>query len=65
MRYIVDKMPERPQDCPFSLLTLYNEDCWCDHAMQVCAYFCDPKSSRVSCLGLVSLTGLLAELNNK
>ena len=65
MRYLVDKMPEKPTDCPFSQPTMHHADWWCDHAMQVCPYFCNPQSSRISCPGLVSLTGLLSEINIK
>lgn len=65
MRYIVDKMPTQPTDCPFSQPTLHHDDWWCDQSMQMCPYFNDPKSSRISCPGLVSMTGLISELNTK
>ena len=65
MRYLVDKMPDKPTDCPFSQPTLYHTDWWCDKAMQLCPYFTTEHSNAISCLGLVSMTGIISKLNEK
>ena len=65
MRYIVDKMPEKPTDCPFSQPTLHHADWWCDKDMQLCPYFTTEHSNASSCLGLVSMTGLISKLTEK
>lgn len=64
MRYLVDKMPDKPRDCPFSVPTMYS-DWWCDNAMQLCPYFTTEHHTAASCLCLVSMTGLLANLSEK
>ena len=53
MRYLVDKMPEKPTDW------------WCDQAMQLCPYFTTEHSNASSCLGLVSMTGLISKMTEK
>ena len=65
MRYLVDKMPEKPTDCPFSQPTLYHADWWCDAAMQLCPYCTTEHSNANSCLGLISMTGIISKLNEK
>lgn len=66
MRYLVDKMPVKPTDCPFSQPTLPHEDWWwCDQAMQICPYFTTEHSNVSSCLGLVSMTGIISKLSEK
>lgn len=65
MRYLVDKMPEKPTDCPFSQPTLHHADWWCDKAMQLCPYFTTEHPTGISCLGLVSMTGLISKLSEK
>ena len=65
MRYLVDKMPEKPTDCPFSQQTLYHSDRWCDQALQPSPHFTTEHSNASSCLGLVSMTGLISKLTEK
>lgn len=65
MRYLVDKMPDKPTDCPFSQPILQHADWWCDKAMQLCPYFTTKHPTAISCLGLVSTTGLIYKLSEK
>ena len=63
MRYLVDKMPKKPTDSPFSQPTLPHADWRCDKAMQLCPYFTAEHSNASSCLGLVSMTDALTAKN--
>ena len=65
MRYLVDKMPDKPADCPFTVPSLYPSDWWCDKAMQSCPYFTTEHSNSSSCLCLVSMTALISKLTEK
>ena len=65
MRYLVDKMPDKPADCPFAVPSLYTSDWWCDQTMQSCPYFTTGHHNDSSCLALVSMTYLISKLTEK
>ena len=65
MRHLVDKMPDKPTDCPFAVPSLYPTDWWCDQTMQFCPYFTTGHPRASSCPALVSMTDLISKLSEK
>lgn len=62
MRYIVDKLPPKPIDCPFCVPSLYGRNYWCDFCQTECNRFNDASIElRPTCNGLVSLTGIISQ----
>lgn len=62
MRYIVDKMPEQPIECPFCSTPNMFGDYTCTLTNGLCGRFTDcafPSTTPNSCDGLVSVPGFI------